>query len=145
VFTKKRDKCCICLNLLENEDLIIKNVPIYMGTVLSTYKEDKKYDQKWVICKKCGCIQLLELIPLVELYSKNHSNEVVGKIWNEHHTSFAQFITSNNPKNLIDKFDSVVNCYKNLKNAGGYDVRLIDHTNTHEPLLNMIREYENDR
>ena len=50
-----------------------------------------------------------------------------------------------NPKNLIDKFDSVVNCYKNLKNAGGYDVRLIDHMNTHEPLLNLIREYENDR
>ena len=102
MLTKKRDRCCICSNLLENEDLVIKNVPIYMGTVRSTFKEDKKYDQKWVICKKCGCIQLLELLPLEELYSKNHSNEVVGKIWNEHHKSFAQFIASNNPKNLIE-------------------------------------------
>lgn len=47
------------------------------------------------------------------------------------------------PKNLIDKFESVVNCYRNLKAAGGYDVRLIDHTNPHEPLLNIITEYEN--
>ena len=46
-----------------------------------------------------------------------------------------------NPKNLIDKFDSVVACYKNLKNAN-YDVRLVDHQNTHQPLLEMIHEYE---
>lgn len=48
-----------------------------------------------------------------------------------------------NPKNLVDKFESVVNCYKNLRNEGGYDVRLIDHTSPHEQLLNIIREYEN--
>ena len=47
------------------------------------------------------------------------------------------------PKNLIDKFESVVNCYRNLRKEGSYDVRLIDHTNPHEQLLNIIREYEN--
>ncbi len=47
------------------------------------------------------------------------------------------------PKNLIDKFESVVNCYKNLRNEGSYDVRLIDHKNTHPALLEIIREYEN--
>lgn len=46
-----------------------------------------------------------------------------------------------NPKNLIDKFESVVNCYKNLRTAG-YDVRLIDHTNPHPELLNIIEEFE---
>jgi thymidylate kinase len=47
------------------------------------------------------------------------------------------------PKNLIDKFESVVNCYKNLRNEGGYDVRRIDYTNIHPALLDIIREYEN--
>lgn len=47
------------------------------------------------------------------------------------------------PKNLIDKFESVVNCYKNLRAAGGYDVRLIDHRDPHPALLDIIREYEN--
>lgn len=47
------------------------------------------------------------------------------------------------PKNLIDKFESVVNCYKNLRAAGGYDVRRIDHTDPHPQLVEIIKEYEN--
>jgi thymidylate kinase len=46
------------------------------------------------------------------------------------------------PKNLEDKFKSVINCYKNLRREG-YDVRLIDHTAPHATLLEVIREYEN--
>ena len=47
------------------------------------------------------------------------------------------------PKNLIDKFESVVNCYKNLRKEGTYDVRLIDHTDPHPKLVEIIKEYEN--
>jgi hypothetical protein len=47
------------------------------------------------------------------------------------------------PKNLIDKFESVVNCYKNLRKEGSYDVRLIDHTDPHPQLVEIIKEYEN--
>lgn len=47
------------------------------------------------------------------------------------------------PKNLEDKFQSVINCYRNLRAEGTYDVRLIDHTRPHEQLLDIIREYEN--
>jgi hypothetical protein len=46
------------------------------------------------------------------------------------------------PKNLIQKYDSVIGCYKNLKNAG-YDVRLIDHRSPHAQLVEIIRSYEN--
>jgi hypothetical protein len=45
------------------------------------------------------------------------------------------------PKNLIDKFNSVMNCYKNLK-AAGYDTRMIDHTDPHPGLLGIIQEFE---
>jgi len=47
------------------------------------------------------------------------------------------------PKNLVDKFESVANCYKNLRKEGSYDVRLIDHRKIHPALLEIIREYEN--
>lgn len=47
------------------------------------------------------------------------------------------------PKNLIDKFESVVNCYKNLRKEGTYDVRLVDHTDPHPALVEIIKEYEN--
>lgn len=45
------------------------------------------------------------------------------------------------PVNLVDKFKSVVNCYKNLK-AAGYDVRLIDHTDPHPQLIGILQEFE---
>ena len=48
-----------------------------------------------------------------------------------------------NPKNLIKKFDSVIKCYKNLRNEGSYDVRLIDYKNIHPALVQIIMEYEN--
>ena len=64
MFIEHRDRCCICLNPLKNCDLIIRNVPVYMGTVMSILEEDKRYNQKWSICENCGCIQLLELLPL---------------------------------------------------------------------------------
>lgn len=47
------------------------------------------------------------------------------------------------PKNLIDKFESVVNCYKNLRKEGTFDTRLIDHTDPHPQLVEIIKEYEN--
>lgn len=47
------------------------------------------------------------------------------------------------PVNLIKKFESVVACYKNLKAEGSYDVRLVDHTNIHPALLDILKEFEN--
>ena len=46
------------------------------------------------------------------------------------------------PKNLIDKFESVVNCYKNLRKEGTFDTRLIDHTDPHPQLVEIIKEFE---
>lgn len=47
------------------------------------------------------------------------------------------------PKNLVDKYVSVINCYRNLRKEGSYDVRIIDHNNIHAALLDILREYEN--
>lgn len=45
------------------------------------------------------------------------------------------------PKNLIKKFESVVDCYHNMK-AAGCDTRLIDYTDIHQPLLDILKEFE---
>lgn len=47
------------------------------------------------------------------------------------------------PKNLIDKYVAVINCYRNLR-AASYDVRLIDHNDPHPALLKIIQEFEDD-
>jgi hypothetical protein len=47
-----------------------------------------------------------------------------------------------NPKNLVLKFKSVVSTYKAFRREG-YDARLIDHTNIHPQLLEILQEYEN--
>lgn len=48
------------------------------------------------------------------------------------------------PVNLRDKFKSVLNCYKNLRKEGGYDVRLLDYTDTHPAILRIFKEFENE-
>jgi hypothetical protein len=47
------------------------------------------------------------------------------------------------PKNLIQKFNSVANCRKNLLAEGTYDIRVLDHTNPHPQMLEILTEFEN--
>jgi len=48
------------------------------------------------------------------------------------------------PKNLIQKFGSVVSTYRAMRNTPGCDVRLINHQDPHNQLLSIIQEYDND-
>ena len=52
---------------------------------------------EWVISKSTGCIQLAKLIPLEILYHENH-NSPIGKVWQNHHKKFSDFIKKYNPK-----------------------------------------------
>lgn len=47
-----------------------------------------------------------------------------------------------NPKNTIQKFDSVVGTYKALRKAE-CDVRMIDYTNPHPALFAILQEFDN--
>ena len=85
---QERKQCVIC----ESSQLIplhtFKNFPMLMGI---SADNDKFYDQVWVICKNCGCIQLQYLIDLNELYSIPH-NPAVGNMWKLHHEKFAKYV-----------------------------------------------------
>lgn len=98
----KRINCCICGSTSLIESLKICSFPIYMGTTSSDPISDLFMDQQWVVCEKCGCLQLLKLLPLNLLYQANHTSEVVGKIWRDHHHAFAEFIAQHKPSKILE-------------------------------------------
>ena len=96
-----RDSCPITgendLELLHS----FKNFPIYMGCVNSNQNDDVLSDMNWFIGKKNGVIQLNPLIPLETLYSQSHGSGTVGKLWELHHKSFAEFISKFKLQNIL--------------------------------------------
>ena len=69
---------------------------------MKNIEKDFFADQEWSICKKCGCLQLVKLIPLDLLYSSSHHETVVGNMWNQHHQEFANFILKDNPSSICE-------------------------------------------
>jgi len=92
--------------VLGNNDLedlyTFKNTPVFMGCVGHDSSKDLLVDMSWKISKKSGMIQLNPLLPLDVVYNTEHGSGTVGKIWDEHHKSFAQFISKYSIKNILE-------------------------------------------
>jgi 2-polyprenyl-3-methyl-5-hydroxy-6-metoxy-1,4-benzoquinol methylase len=73
-----------------------------MGVTNSNVAGDQFFNQTWAECLDCGCIQLLNLLPPSLLYQSNHSTEVVGQVWKDHHDAFSQFISQNTPTRILE-------------------------------------------
>jgi hypothetical protein len=97
-----RDSCPITgendLELLHS----FKKFPIFMGCVNNHQNNDILSDMNWFIGKKNGVIQLNPLIPLETLYSQSHGSGTVGKLWELHHKSFAEFISKFKLQNILE-------------------------------------------
>ncbi len=100
--TIKRSECCICGSKDFESALEISQFPVLMGTTKQDESLDLFHDLKWALCSKCGCIQLLDLIPLEVLYSEQHSAGAIGEIWQTHHQEFADFILKEQPKSVCE-------------------------------------------
>jgi len=79
-----------------------KNFPVYMGCVEHDISEDILADMNWSISRNSGFIQLNPLLPLEIVYPESHGSGCVGKIWMQHHSSFANFIKKYNPKSILE-------------------------------------------
>lgn len=79
----------------------IENFPIYMGVTDCSNESDIFADMKFVIGKKTGMIQLGELVPEDVLYAETH-NSSFGKVWEDHHHEFADFISSYMPESVLE-------------------------------------------
>lgn len=79
-----------------------KKFPIFMGVTNKKKINDKYFDMNWFISKSTGMIQLNPLLPLNVLYPESHNSGCIGKLWEEHHKSFAKFLKKFEPKNILE-------------------------------------------
>jgi SAM-dependent methyltransferase len=73
-----------------------------MGCVQGDISNDLFMDQRWSISKSSGLVQLDNLVPLEILYPESHGSGGIGKLWEEHHAEFANFIQKVNPKSVLE-------------------------------------------
>ncbi len=99
--TLQRKKCVICFSVDLEYLTAVQNFPVYMGSTEQALDKDVTQDMKWGICRKCGTLQLLELVPLNLVYQYNH-NEAVGKLWHDHNEEFAEFIIKNSGASKLE-------------------------------------------
>ena len=92
--------------VLGNNDLedlyTFQNFPVFMGCTNDDKSTDLLSDMSWKISQKSGMIQLNPLLPLEVVYSTNHGSGTTGKVWDEHHEAFAQFVNKYDIKNVLE-------------------------------------------
>jgi len=90
----------------KKQDLInlycFKSFPVFMGCTNKKKEEDIMSDMNWSISKNSGAIQLNPLLPLNIVYQEGHGSGCVGKIWNEHHKNFAEFVHQFKLKSVLE-------------------------------------------
>ena len=93
----------IVFNNNDLEDLyIFKSFPVFMGCTQQDSSKDILSDMSCKISSESGMIQLNPLLPLDVVYSAEHGSGTTGKIWDEHHTSFSNFIYKFKPKTILE-------------------------------------------
>lgn len=80
-----------------NEDLELiysfKDFPVFMGCVDQPQSKDLVNDMNIYISKSSGMLQLNPVLPLEIVYQTEHNPGTTGKAWEDHHRSFAEFIS----------------------------------------------------
>ena len=87
----------------ENLELLytFKNFPIFMGCTDEPFKEDMFMDMTWTIDRDSGLVQLLDLVPLEILYSKQHM-DATGATWDKYNNLLAKFISSEYKGDILE-------------------------------------------
>ena len=80
----------------------IKNFPAKMGVTNQPKEDDFHADMNFYISNGSGMIQINPLIPLDFLYEDGHGAGTTGKLWEDHHESFSNFIKDLKPKNILE-------------------------------------------
>ena len=76
--------------------------PVFMGCSDQAPELDLRQEMSWWISKGSGLIQLKKLLPLDVLYPESHGAGAVGKLWQEHHKSFAAFVNKAKPSSVFE-------------------------------------------
>ena len=128
-----------------NELATFKNFPVFMGCVDTPIEEDLFHDQVWGVSDS-GLVQLKNLIDPNILYENSHTPGSVGKIWEDHHRRFLQFISQNSKG--IDRYleiggasGSLWNNFSNLKNNFKYEIIEPSHQESNDSRMEYVRGF----
>lgn len=78
------------------------NFPVFMGCTDQSPTEDITCELNVYISKSTGILQINPILPLEVIYKHEHNSGVVGKTWQEHHSSFAAFIQEQSPGSVLE-------------------------------------------
>lgn len=81
--------------------LLFKDFPVFIGATSQNIKKDIFADLSFVIDKTTGIIQLDKLLPPDLIYSEYHS-EALGKIWENHHKEFIEFMSQAKSSSVLE-------------------------------------------
>ena len=115
----ERNDCVVCGSTSLEDSFTLQNYPIYCGVSLDP-NSDIFADQKWCICKDCGCVQLKKLIPLDILYKVPH-NPAIGKTWKTHFEKFADFISDDTGETIMEIGGGNCKLFNELKTRMGFE------------------------
>jgi SAM-dependent methyltransferase len=79
-----------------------KNFPVFMGCTDQDPAMDLSCDLSVYISRNTGVLQLNPILPLDVIYQTEHNSGSVGKMWQEHHQAFAEFIRYENPSAILE-------------------------------------------
>ena len=82
-----------------------------MGCTDEPIKDDMFMDMIWTIDKGSGLVQLLDLVPLEILYSKQHM-DATGSTWDKYNSLLSEFISSEYEETFLKLEGEVVNWLK---------------------------------
>ena len=95
--------CCAITHANDLEPLYrFESFPVFMGCTHDDPSTDVVMPMDWWISRSSGLIQLKSLVPLEMLYMSAHGSGCIGKLWEQHHEAFAQFIAHYHPKGVIE-------------------------------------------
>lgn len=79
-----------------------ESFPVFMGCTTDDISTDIHCDMSWYISKSTGMIQLNPLVPEEVIYAQSHGAGSVGKIWQQHHSAFSEFINKLSPTSVLE-------------------------------------------
>lgn len=90
---EERRKCLFCYGTVHDLFSENKSIPANGGATSCSEETDVCIPYNVQFCESCQSAQTKYLAPLPTVYSVSH-NQLVGSLWEEHHTEFSRFVSS---------------------------------------------------
>lgn len=95
--------CDIVTGLPDLETIGSYKLPLFQGYLdTSEVTNDQWEELIFDIGTKTGIVQIRNLVDLSIVYKESHNPGTVGRIWQNHHKQFGNFVAEFNPQNVVE-------------------------------------------